>query len=1102
VVKNNINKWLSLLFLSLLITGCGGGGESSDTTTAPGNAAPSVTLSVSSNVITSNQSFTITALASDSDGQIASYQWQQLSGPEFTFTSNGNTLTATAPSVTTDTTFSFSVTVTDNSGATAQQVFSGTITSQNNAPTVNITGPSSALASTLVSLVANAQDTDGTISNINWIQSAGDNVEFSETDGVLSFTAPNVSENTTLGFSVTVTDNAGKSAQASKTVLINQVNSAPTVIVTGPEEADKGDSVTLVADAQDSDGSINSITWQQISGPVVELTQTQTSISFNAPTVAQNTNVTFVVTVTDDDNATNSAQKTVVVLAPNNPPTADDVSISAQYNQATEFSLVVSDADNDTVQIDFGDDLNGAQISVIDAQALLFSYTPPANSITSQSYTLTASDSKDTTEFTLNITVVDSTPATISNVTPQSNNDPVLVDSPVSITFSDIMLTSTLAVNSSSGACTGSVQVSADNFTTCLALNIESLSGTTSDTSTYFHTVNVSASFNEDSQYIVRVTADLTNFDDTAIETQTATSFTTSSQDIKITEVSSVQFSNDLPWIEIYNGTGAAVNLQSYSLKTRSINMINSSTSAQTTFSLPNKELENGEYLILQSKFGDDFLVNASVNNPKIALVGNASDEIRPYWYINGFVELLNSAGTQTIDFVKFGNSVQEPVTPSQWQGGNAEQIISEQGGSLKRELNATDTNQSTDWSYSVFNTPAGPNNINCTIDDDEDGIPDCAEQQGTTLAGLPLYEWGARTSQKDIFIEVDYMDSTDVGITPHRTALEKVATVFAGKGYTVHFDVGDLFDQNTNTAPQNFDLGGGNLVPFNSYTPFEYDLSSPNLFAYKMEFSDITRRPIFHYFLMASSGNEDGSISGSGIAEISGNDLMVTMGGWGLTLDTQVATNVTYNYQASTIFHELGHNLGLYHGGDEEVNFKPNHLSSMNYLYQLAGLSTIGNNEGDRYYERFYPGNASCDIAPNTNSHLGSTDDFIIDYSNGSSADLNESTILEVQGLNRNSSLPVDFNCNAINTESLTSFDTNQDNTISILSDVDEWSMLNLQFYMQSAGNRFGVPNTNNSKVHNLQSSPANIETLPSYIKEAQPSSAIIAELKAIKEQ
>ncbi|MEL0649369.1 hypothetical protein V6248_18230 [Pseudoalteromonas agarivorans] len=1101
MVKNNLIKYLSLLFLSLLITGCGGGG-SSDSSDSSGNVAPVVTLSISSNVIVANQSFTITAQASDSDGQISSYQWQQLSGPEFTFTANGNTLAATAPDVSQDTNFSFSVTVTDNTGASTEQVFSGTITNQNNPPTVNITGPSSALANTQVELTANAQDTDGTISSITWIQSAGDNVEFSQMDGVLSFTAPNAAENITLGFSVTVTDNSASSVQASTTVLITQLNTAPTISITAPEQAEQNELVTLTAEAQDSDGTIDSITWQQTNGPVVDVTQTSTSISFDAPIVAQDTNITFLATVTDNDSATNSAQKTVVILAPNNPPTAQDVSINVQYNQTTQFGLVINDADNDTVQVTFPDDLNGAQISVVDSQALIFNYTPPSNSISPQSYTLSASDGEDSINFLLNITLVDSTPATVISVTPEDSGEPVLVDSPVSISFSDIMQTSSLVTNTSEGTCTGSVQISADSFSTCLTLNVESLSGTTSDTSMYFHSVNLTATFSEDTQYSVRVTSDLVNFDNTAIETQTVTSFTTSSQDIKITEISSVQFSNDLPWIEIYNGTGAAVNLQSYLLKTRSINMVDSSTSAETIFSLPNKELGNGEYLILQSKFGDDFLASASVSNPKIALVGNSGDQIRPYWYINGFAEILNTAGTQTIDFVKFGNSSQEPVTPSQWQGGNADQILSEQGGSLKRELNATDTNQSTDWNYSVFNTPAGPNNISCTVDDDEDGIPDCAEQEGTTFAGLPLYEWGARTSQKDIFIEVDYMDSSDVGITPHRTALEKIVTVFAEKGYTVHFDVGDLFDQSTNTAPQNFDLGGGNTVPFNNYTPFEYDLSSPSLFVYKMEYTDITRRPIFHYLLMANSGNEDGSISGSGIAEISGNDLMVTMGGWGLTLDTQIATNIAYNYQASTIFHELGHNLGLYHGGDEEVNFKPNHLSSMNYLYQLAGLSTIGNNEGDRYYERFYPGNANCDITPNTNSHLGSTDNFIIDYSSGSSANLDESTILEVQGLNRNGSLPVDFNCNAINTESLTSFDTNQDNTISILSDVDEWSMINLQFYMQSAGNRFGVPNTNNSKVNNIQSSPANTETLPKYIKEAQPSSAIIAELKAIREQ
>jgi hypothetical protein len=36
---------------------------------------------------------------------------------------------------------------------------------------------------------------------------------------------------------------------------------------------------------------------------------------------------------------------------------------------------------------------------------------------------------------------------------------------------------------------------------------------------------------------------------------------------------------------------------------------------------------------------------------------------------------------------------------------------------------------------------------------------------------------------------------------------------------------------------------------------------------------------------------------------------------------------------------HELGHNLGLDHGGDEDVNFKPNYISIMNYAFGATGL-------------------------------------------------------------------------------------------------------------------------------------------------------------------
>ena len=42
---------------------------------------------------------------------------------------------------------------------------------------------------------------------------------------------------------------------------------------------------------------------------------------------------------------------------------------------------------------------------------------------------------------------------------------------------------------------------------------------------------------------------------------------------------------------------------------------------------------------------------------------------------------------------------------------------------------------------------------------------------------------------------------------------------------------------------------------------------------------------------------------------------------------------------QRGTFMHELGHNLGLRHGGGDSTKGKPNYLSVMNYFFQLDGL-------------------------------------------------------------------------------------------------------------------------------------------------------------------
>ncbi len=77
-----------------------------------------------------------------------------------------------------------------------------------------------------------------------------------------------------------------------------------------------------------------------------------------------------------------------------------------------------------------------------------------------------------------------------------------------------------------------------------------------------------------------------------------------------------------------------------------------------------------------------------------------------------------------------------------------------------------------------------------------------------------------------------------------------------------------------------------------------------------------------------------------TGVGDYLGGDLMVTLGAFDDFNGNPVGTDF---WQASTLMHELGHNLGRRHGGDPfEPNCKPNYLSVMNYLFQLRGLFDV----------------------------------------------------------------------------------------------------------------------------------------------------------------
>ncbi|HTQ37168.1 MAG TPA: hypothetical protein VMH77_09040, partial [Steroidobacteraceae bacterium] len=200
------------------------------------------------------------------------------------------------------------------------------------------------------------------------------------------------------------------------------------------------------------------------------------------------------------------------------------------------------------------------------------------------------------------------------------------------------------------------------------------------------------------------------------------------------------------------------------------------------------------------------------------------------------------------------------------------------------------DTDAAADWTVRAFATPGGPNDGNCSTDADGDGIPDCAELPGTTFAGLPYYDWGARQGQKDIFIELDYMTSADPGITPRKEALDKVVAAFAARGYAVHFDTGTLYSATID--PASYNLGGGNALTFAPGLSLVAGTGITSLYQYKAANFDVRRRPVFHYLIFGNSQLASGAAGSSGLAELNGNDFLVTLGGWGLTASTTAALN------------------------------------------------------------------------------------------------------------------------------------------------------------------------------------------------------------------
>lgn len=103
-----------------------------------------------------------------------------------------------------------------------------------------------------------------------------------------------------------------------------------------------------------------------------------------------------------------------------------------------------------------------------------------------------------------------------------------------------------------------------------------------------------------------------------------------------------------------------------------------------------------------------------------------------------------------------------------------------------------------------------------------------------------------------------------------------------------------------------------------------------------------------WHYCIFAHDVVREGGLVVSGQSEIGGYDFAVGIGHFfylprfpsGFLFRPCPPDEFDPDcelIEGGTFMHELGHNFGLLHGGGDDVNYKPNYISVMNYLFTAA---------------------------------------------------------------------------------------------------------------------------------------------------------------------
>lgn len=249
-------------------------------------------------------------------------------------------------------------------------------------------------------------------------------------------------------------------------------------------------------------------------------------------------------------------------------------------------------------------------------------------------------------------------------------------------------------------------------------------------------------------------------------------------------------------------------------------------------------------------------------------------------------------------------------------------------------------------------------------VDSDNDGLMDEWEINGLRKNGqtLDLKGMGADPDHKDLFVQIDSAPGTELSpavLDAIAADLERIPVVNPDgrPGITLHADAGpnSKIDRSSGRAWGSASRAHPALSVTDHFSSFrsgpcpaQNDLDPAPFDDLRARNVEQIRTGIFRYVLLVKYLGPTTDCSSGNAFDIPSNGFV--MADW---VNNHVLSD---SAREGTFLHELGHSIGLMHGGNEDDNNKPNYQSVMNYLYQMTGIPRATAGLGDYTYSSADP--------------------------------------------------------------------------------------------------------------------------------------------------